>query len=156
MKKILLGIIAVMAMTACCNDKNNANCNNKCNATNTVVKAKASEVPAGVVKAIDYYIEGGRKASSEIAKKGFAETATMSWNENGKLQSVPIQVLFDVFDQAQPSEVTYDILSCHVAEDVAVVAIDSKFGETSYTDMFTLVKDGDDWKIISKIYHVKK
>jgi len=152
MKRILFGILFVAAMTACCNDRNQA----KCNAADPVAKGKASEVPGGIVKAIGYYIEGGRQASAEIARKGFAETATMSWYENGKLQSVPIQVLFDGFDQAQPCEVTYDMLSCHVAEDVAIVAIDSKFGETSYTDMFTLVKDGDDWKIVSKIYHVKK
>lgn len=42
-----------------------------------------------------------------------------------------------------------------VAGDVAVVSIDSRFGDTSFDDMFTLVKDGDDWKIVSKVYHIK-
>lgn len=36
-----------------------------------------------------------------------------------------------------------------------MVAIDSQFGEAKYTDMFALVKDGDDWKIVSKVYHTK-
>ena len=34
---------------------------------------------SGIVKAIEYYIDGGRKGDSQIARKGFAENATMSW-----------------------------------------------------------------------------
>lgn len=111
-----------------------------------------------ITKAIDYYIEGGRKGSSEIARKGFAETATMSWYENGKLQSVPIQELYDLYDNSQnPQEdVSYEMTLCNVAGDIAVVRIESQFGKKRYTDMFTLVKDGSAWKIVSKIYHLKK
>lgn len=118
----------------------------------------ASADCAGVIKAIDYYIEGGRKGSSTIAKKGFSETATMSWYENGKLQSVPIQTLYDLYDQPQThnGKVTYSIISCEIAEDVAIIAIDSQFGNAQYIDMFTLVKDDADWKIVSKVYHTKK
>lgn len=76
--------------------------------------------------------------------------------ENGTLRSVPIQALFDGFDSWQPMEVSYDIISCEVADDVAMVAINSQFGDAKYTDMFTLVKDGVVWKIVSKVYHTKK
>lgn len=116
---------------------------------------KNTEIPKGIVKAIDSYVEGGRQGSSEPARKGFAETATMSWSEDGKLVSVPIQTLFDGFDQWDPTPASYEILSCEVAGDVAMVAIDSKFGDACFTDMFTLVKDGYDWKIVSKVYHAK-
>ncbi|WP_305156490.1 nuclear transport factor 2 family protein [uncultured Muribaculum sp.] len=126
-----------------------------CNAAQETAAASNIDAPEGVVKAIEYYMEGGRKASSEVAKKGFAETATMSWYENGNLQSVPIQVLFDGFDSWQPTEASYKIINCEVADDVAMVAIDSQFGDASYTDMFTLVKDSDGWKIVSKVYHAK-
>lgn len=112
---------------------------------------------AAITKAIDYYIEGGRKGSSEIARKGFAETATMSWYENGKLQSVPIQVLYDLYDSSQNSqeEVSYEMTLCNIADDVAIVRIESQFGVSQYTDMFTLVKDSNAWKIVSKVYHIK-
>lgn len=113
------------------------------------------DVPEGVVKAIECYIKGGRQASSNVAKPGFAETATMSWYEDGKLQSVTIQTLFVGFDSWQPTEVSYKIINCEVAEDVAMVAIDSQSGDAKYTDMFTLVKDGDSWEIVSKVYHTK-
>ena len=79
----------------------------------------------------------------------------MSWSEAGKLQSVPIQVLFDLFDSWEPTEASYKIVKCEVADDVAMVTIDSQFGDASYIDMFTLVKDSEGWKIVSKVYHTK-
>ena len=39
--------------------------------------------------------------------------------------------------------------------NVAIVRIDSKFGDVSFEDMFALVKDGKVWKIVSKVYNVK-
>ncbi|MCM1224270.1 MAG: nuclear transport factor 2 family protein [Lachnospiraceae bacterium] len=156
MKKFLTIALIAAAITSCCNNKcDKPECAGTCaTATETSATAKP-EVPEGVIKAIECYINGGRLASSEVAKPGFAETATMSWYENGKLQSVPIQTLFDGFDSWQPTEVSYEIINCEVAEDVAMVAIDSQFGDAKYTDMFTLVKDGDNWKIVSKVYHTK-
>lgn len=156
MKKILSVAFVAAMMASCCNNEGcNNGCNDSCNAVQDTTIVANTEVPEGVVKAIEYYMEGGRKASSEVAKNGFAETATMSWYENGKLQSVPIQVLFDGFDSWQPTEASYEIINCEVADDIAMVAIDSQFGEAKYTDMFTLVKDCNDWKIISKVYHTK-
>lgn len=89
---------------------------------------------AGIVKAIEYYIDGGRKGDSQITRKGFAENATMSWSENGKLKSVPIQELYDLYDQPQKPDggVSYKISSCSVAEDVAIVRIESQFGYNEF------------------------
>ena len=97
-----------------------------CNAT--------SDEIAGIRKALDLYCEA---------------------SENDQLVSVPIKALFDYYDQTGPQPSSYEITSCNVATDVAIVSIDSKFGETCFADMFTLVKDGNDWKIISKVYHEK-
>jgi len=110
----------------------------------------------GILHAIDLYVEGGRKASAKIAAEAFSPTATMSWTEDGKLKSVPIQVLFDGFDSWEPMEASYELTTLDVAEDVAMVRIESQFGPGKFADMFTLVKDGNVWKIVSKIYHVKK
>lgn len=44
----------------------------------------------GIIKAIEHYINAGRKGDSKIAAEGFAPTAAMSWVEGGKLKSVPI------------------------------------------------------------------
>lgn len=69
--------------------------------------------------------------------------------------SSPIQVLFDYYDNECPQEDGYEITVCEVAGDEAIVRIDFEFGQTKFADMFTLVKDGEDWETISKIYNVK-
>lgn len=79
----------------------------------------------------------------------------MSFVDSGKLVSVPIKALFDYYDQTGAQPASYEISACNVASDVAIVRIESQFGETRFADMFTPAKDGDNWKIISKIYHVK-
>lgn len=55
----------------------------------------------------------------------------------------------------QPEFRYYKIVKCEEAEDVAMVTIDSQFGDVRFTDMFTLVKDNLGWKIVSKVYHTK-
>lgn len=163
MKNILFTLSAagMLLMASCggnktCDDNMNATenkCENVCDSTKCC-NATADEI-AGIRKALDLYCEASVRGDSKIAEPAFAPTATMSYAENGKLVSVPINALFDYYDQTGPQPASYEITSCNVATDAAIVSIDSKFGETQFADMFTLVKDGDDWKIISKIYHVK-
>lgn len=139
---LLAGLICFAILSTAGESKAMQNCN------------ATPEEKAGITKAIDYYLEAGRKGDSKIAMKGFAPTATMSWAENGALKSVPIKALYDYFDE-KPRETTGEIASCDVAGDVAIVRLESTSGDAKFTDMFTLVKDGKDWKIASKVYHVK-
>ena len=121
--------------------------NNKINAT--------PEEEAGIRKALNVYIEAAVKGDSKIAKPVFGELATISYSENGSMVSAPIQALFDYYDQTGPHHAEYEITSLEVAGNVAIVRIDSKFGDVSFDDMFALVKDGNDWKIVSKVYNIK-
>lgn len=156
-----ISAIAMLLMASCGgnsdNNKTMTTTDNKseniCDSTKCC-NATAEEI-AGIRKALDLYCEASVKGDSKIAEPAFASTATMSYAENGKLVSVPIKALFDYYDQTGSQPASYEITLCNVATDVAIVSIDSKFGETSFADMFTLVKDGNDWKIISKVYHVK-
>lgn len=156
-----ISAIAMFLMASCGGNNNNDKtmtinenkCENVCDSTKCC-NATADEI-AGIRKALDLYCEASVKGDSKIAEHAFATTATMSYAENGKLVSAPIKALFDYYDQTGPQPASYEIASCNVATDVAIVSIDSKFGETRFADMFTLVKDGNDWKIISKVYHVK-
>lgn len=110
----------------------------------------------GILNAIELYAEVGRKASRELGQKAFTEAATMSWVENGKINTVPIQVLFDVLEQTGEEEVTYNVEDVTVAGNVAFVRISSSFSKlTTFNDMFTLAEQGGEWKIVSKIYSVK-
>ena len=118
------------------------------------IKATAEELE-GIQKALDYYINGGINGDSSITRQAFAEEATMSWREGDSLKCVPIQVLYDINEQSEPSKGGYIISSLNVAEDIAIARIESWLGDMKFADMFTLVKDGNDWKIVSKVYHVK-
>lgn len=158
---IIISAIAMLSMSAtgmATNTDNNM-CENEKNGLSACEGTRCCNVTieesAGIRKALNLYCEASVKGDSKIAKPAFAPTATMSYVENGKLVSVPIQALFDYYDQAGPQPASYEIEYCYMDTDVAVVAIDSKFGDTRYSDMFTLAKDGNDWKIISKVYHVK-
>lgn len=52
----------------------------------------------------------------------------------------PFQHSVDNWDESQSESA--DV--CDVADDAAIVRIESQFGETNFADMFTLIKDGDD------------
>ena len=110
----------------------------------------------GIKKALDSYIEAAVKGDSKIAEPVFTDNATISHIENDSLISLPIQALFDYYNSdVCPQPASYKITACQVADDVAIVAIDSNFGGTKFDDMFSMVKDGKEWKIVSKIFHVK-
>ena len=81
----------------------------------------------------------------------------MSYNENGKLVTVPIQTLFSIMDSIGPEEVSYTLKNITVSPTVATVSIESSFSKIGkFNDMFTLVKDENDWKIVTKVYNVIK
>lgn len=110
---------------------------------------------AGITRALDLYVGAAIKGDSKIAQPAFAKDATMSYNEKGKLVTVPISELYSYYDKTGPHQANYKIETVKIAGDVAIVSIDSKFGDTAFDDMFTLVKDDGSWKIVSKVYHIK-
>ena len=110
----------------------------------------------GINKALDAYINAAIKGDSKIAEKVFTDNAPISHIENDSLISLPIRALYDYYNSdVCPQPASYTITACNVANDVAIVAIDSDFGGTKFDDMFSMVKDGKEWKIVSKIFHVK-
>lgn len=145
----IISAFTVGGLLISCQDNNNQN--NK-----TEVMQNNQEQKEAILKPIDLYVEAGRKGDGNIAKPAFLSTATMSWSENGALKSVPVQTLFDGFSAAEPMAANYKLTTLDVEGDAAIVRIESQFGPDKYADMFTLVKDGSDWKIISKIYQVIK
>ncbi len=110
---------------------------------------------AGICKAMDMYVNAAVEGDSKVARSAFAEGATISHAENGKLICLPIQALYDYYDTTGKQPASYEVAECSVAGDVAMIRIESVFGDAEFSDMFALVKDGDDWKIVSKIFQAK-
>ena len=156
-KNILIaGLMCIILLPACrSNKENNKEINTETNISmNKNINATAKE-EAGIRKALDAYIEAAVKGDSNIAKPVFGDLATISYSDNDTLVSSPIQALYDYYDKTGPHHAEYEITALEVAGNVAVVRIDSKFGDVAFDDMFALVKDGENWKIVSKVYNVK-
>ena len=131
-------------------------CNQCVTNNNIVTMNQMNEKMAAILKAVELYAEAGRKGSREIGEKAFTEKATMSWVEKGVITTVPISALFEGLEQTGEEEVTYSIVDLTIAGDIAFVRIDSHFSKLGYfDDMFTLAEQAGEWKIVSKIYHVK-
>ena len=165
MKNLVCLFILSVGITLCVVSCGNKNCDNQesetlINTETSMGKTKfnnaSPEQLVGIQKALDAYIQAAVKGDSKIAEPAFTDNATISHIENDSLISLPIQALFDYYNSdVCPQPASYEITVCNVSEDVAIVEIDSDFGGTKFDDMFTMVKDGKDWKIASKVFHVK-
>lgn len=106
-------------------------------------------------KVMDYYIQGGIQGKSDIMKKAFHADAIMYGQHEGKLAGGPIQNLYDFIDNAPPAKDLKGEVTCiDVHGTVAIVKVEARdWNGASFSDRFLLVKDGNDWKILTKVYH---
>ena len=153
----MLSVGIVFLATACGNVKTGNNLEIKEEKMdNSKFNNATREQLEGISKTLDAYIDAAIKGDSKIAEPVFTDKATISHIENDSLISLPIKALFDYYNSdVCPQPASYTITACNVSDDVAIVAIDSDFGGTKFDDMFSMVKDGKDWKIVSKVFHVK-
>lgn len=151
--------MAAVAVLSGCSGKTAADCSAECDklpeTEYSMCKNVSPEDLAGICKAMDMYVNAAVEGDSNVARPAFAEGATISHAEDGKLICLPIQALFDYYDSTGKQPASYKVAECSVAGDVAMIRIESVFGETGFSDMFALVKEGDDWKIVSKIFQAK-
>lgn len=141
-----IGITTAMAQTS----------NQSVTVNNNETMKNNNEKVTAILNAVELYAEAGRKGSREIGEKVFTKEATMSWVENGKITTVPITALFEGLEATGEEDVTYNVVDVNIAGNVAFVRIESTFSKLgSYDDMFTLAEQGDEWKIVSKIYHTR-
>ena len=162
MKKFINGTfltLNILFLTIACENVKTENHNQEIKEEkmdNSKFNNATSEQLEGINKALEAYINAAVKGDSKIAEQVFTDNATISHIENESLISLPIQALYDYYNSdVCPQPASYKITACNVSGDVAIVAIDSDFGGTKFDDMFSMVKDGKDWKIVSKVFHVK-
>jgi hypothetical protein len=86
-----------------------SSCNNNCSAPAGC--NMSSEQKEAIERTIGYYAEGIRIADGSVAANAFTENATMSWTENGKLVSVPIQTLFDIINDGVTAPTKFKVTS---------------------------------------------
>ncbi len=109
-----------------------------------------------IAKAIQPYIDGMKSGKGDGMKPAFHKDATIFGYAGADLFGGPIQQLFDWSDQNDPAtELQARIASIDVAKTVATVRLElTNLNGARYTDMFTLLKVDDEWKIMSKVFHL--
>jgi Putative lumazine-binding len=114
-----------------------------------------------ITKIMQRYIEGGRAGKSELMRPSFHPDATIVGYWGGTLLTGPIQQLFGWIDGNGPApDIEPRFASIKVLETVAVVRLEVEHwsGELAgpdahMSDVFTLLKTEDGWKISQKTFH---
>ena len=109
-----------------------------------------------IAKTVQHYIDGAKSGQGSEMKLAFHPDATIFGHAGPNLMAGPIQQLFDVVDQSPAaSGLQGRIASIDVIETIATVRLElDNWSGNRYTDMFTLLKAGGEWKITNKVFHL--
>ena len=109
---------------------------------------------AAITRTIQTYIDGGISGSGDDMKPAFHDGATIYGYIGPDLFGGPIQGLYDWNDSNGPAaDLESNITAIDIEGTIATarVELDNWTGH-KFTDMFTLLKTGGEWKIVSKVF----
>ena len=105
--------------------------------------------------ALQPYLAGARSGKGDDMKPSFHEDATIFGYVGGDLFAGPIANLFAWHDQNGPAKtLKAEIARIDVEGTAATVRIElDDWTGFRFTDFFTLLKTGGEWKIMNKVFH---
>jgi len=109
-----------------------------------------------ITKIVQYYIDGAKSGSGDDMKPAFHKDATIFGYAGADLFAGPIQELFAWNDKNGPATgLQARIASIDLIDTVATVRLElDNWTGSRYTDLFTLLKVGGEWKIMNKVFHL--
>lgn len=110
-----------------------------------------------ILATVQKYVDGCNEGKSEIMKPAFDEGAVMySVNADGTVAAAgSIDNLYAIVDQVGPDKsgsARLDVIDSTETTAIVRVVIENWHG-LSFIDHHSLVKFGNEWKIVAKIYH---
>jgi hypothetical protein len=113
-----------------------------------------------IVQIMQMYIDGCKQGRSELMRPAFHTNASFFGYAGGQL-AVGTQFLFDWIDQNGPAlKIEPRIVSVDILDSIAVVRLEvagwsGKLAGSGVrmSDLFTLLKTPEGWKIIQKAFH---
>ena len=113
-----------------------------------------------IVKTMQRYIDGGRAGKSDLMRPAFHPDASFIGFAGGKLYN-DVQQLFDFIDQNGPApDIQPRFASIDILESIAVVRLEVEnwsgklfASDVHMSDVFTLLKTDEGWKITQKTFH---
>ncbi len=121
--------------------------------SSTTTKVNEYDVIANVVQK---YIEGARSGRGDDMNPAFHKDATIFGYVGEELFAGPIQQLFDWNDENGPATALQArIASIDLIDTVATVRLElDDWTGHRYTDLFTLLRVDEEWKIMNKVFHL--
>jgi hypothetical protein len=122
-----------------------------------------SEYPTeydGIVKTMQLYLDGSKQGKSETMRPAFHPDASF-FGYAGEQLAVGTQFLFDWIDKNGPAPgIEPRVVSVDILESIAVVRLEvagwsGKLAgsDVCMSDLFTLIKMPNGWRIIQKAFH---
>ena len=111
-----------------------------------------------IKKTIQYYINGAISGKGEDMKPAFHSEASIFGYIGDDLFSGPIKNLFDWIDENPAAvDIKANIINIDIEGTVATVRLESdNWSGHKFTDLFTLLKLENEWKIMNKVFHLHK
>ncbi|MCY1267060.1 putative lumazine-binding protein [compost metagenome] len=108
-----------------------------------------------IQKTLGLYIEGGRQGKSAIMKPAFHANALMYGGSGESIEGGSIKNLFEYIDGHPPATgLNAQITKIEVQNQLAFARIESdNWNGARFSDMFLLVKENGNWKILTKVFH---
>ncbi len=109
----------------------------------------------GVRQALNYYIQGHVTGDGENFKKAFHTEAKLFWIREGQLtQRTSAEFAAGATGKPAPDEAQRKrwIESIDITGNAAVAKVILDYPNTRYTDYMSLLKIGDEWKIVNKTF----
>ena len=108
-----------------------------------------------IAKTVQRYIDAGKAGRGADMQSSFHQDATIFGYADGAIFAGPIQKLFDYVDHETPAtNLQARMVSVDIIDTIAVARLElDDWNGHRYTDVFTLLKAGGEWKILSKVFH---
>jgi hypothetical protein len=114
----------------------------------------------GIARTIQVYIDGSKQGKSELVRAAFHPDASF-FGYAGEQLAIGTEFLFDWIDKNGPAPGIEPRVACvDILESIAVVRLEvggwsgNLAGSgVQMSDLFTLLKMPDGWKIIQKAFH---
>lgn len=153
-KKLLLILFLVTTSVSYVNAAKDNNQTNLKDGGKTVMNDTTLKDYEAVKNILNKYLEAGRAGKSSVLRPYVHENALMYGRTNSELSGGSIEALFTYLDtNPAAKEMKAEITSIDIAEGIAYGKVESdNWNGARFTDMFLLVKDGNDWKILTKTF----
>lgn len=114
---------------------------------------------AGVRAALEHYLQGHATGEGAHFRQAFHPEARLFWIRDGQLvQRTSEEYIAGASGRPAADEAQRErrIVSIDISGSAAVAKVELDYPAARYIDYMSLVKVGDEWKIINKTFHIEQ